>query len=112
MNVEVIQKDLPNFRGEAWLVKRGDDYFVVSGVSAMFTGWEVLVFPTNADGKVSEWLEVCGGRGISHNEAIEELESAEIRHCKNCGLPMRYWDDDDDELCPSCSTAKADEGGA
>ena len=40
----------------------------------MYSGWEVLVFSANVEGQVTDWIEVCGGRGISHDEAIEQLE--------------------------------------
>lgn len=74
MKVKIIKKGLAGFTGDAWLVKRGDEYFVVSGTNAPFTGWEVLVFPADKNGKVVDWGEVAGGRGISHEDAIRELE--------------------------------------
>jgi len=73
MAVEIIKKHLEGFTGDAWLVKKGDEYYVVSGTSAMFTGWEVLVFPSDENGKVTDWGDVCGGRGIDHQEAIPAL---------------------------------------
>lgn len=72
--VKIIKKGLEGFTGEAWLVKKGRKYFVVSGAHAMFTGWEVLVFPANEKGEVTSWGEVAGGRGITHAEAIAQLE--------------------------------------
>jgi len=77
MTVDIIRKDLENFTGEAWLVKKDDKYYVVSGASVMFTGWEVLVFPADENGKVSSWGDVCGGRGITHEEAIRQLDEGE-----------------------------------
>ena len=71
--VKTIRKNLPNFNGDAWLVKKGDDYFVVSGAQAMITGWEVLVFPADKDGEVTDWGEIPGGRAITHEQAIAEL---------------------------------------
>lgn len=56
------------------LVKAGDEYFVVSSVVAMFTGFETLVFPANADGDITSWGEVAGGRGVGREEAIADLE--------------------------------------
>lgn len=77
MKVEIIKKGVSGFR-DAWLVKRGDKYFIASGVVAFDTGqWEVLVFPADKDGKVTNWGEVAGGRGISHEDAIKELEEIE-----------------------------------
>lgn len=74
MTVEIIKEHLGGFTGEAKLVKKGDKFYVVSGTNVMFSGWEVLVFPSNENGKVIDWGEVCGGRGISFDEAIRELD--------------------------------------
>lgn len=88
MNVEVIEKNLAGFTGTAYLVKAekavvvkdwNDEetcqtqYFVVSGTYAMFSGWEVLVFPADKDGNVLDWSEVAGNRGVTHDDAISEL---------------------------------------
>jgi hypothetical protein len=76
MAIEVLNRNLPGFTGNAWLVKdsKSDQHFVVSGTNAMLSGWEVLVFPADSDGEVTSWGEVAGGRGISHDEAISDLE--------------------------------------
>lgn len=72
--VEVV-RELPR-RGTTGavqcLVKRGDDFFVVSSVQA-YSGFETLVFPANAAGDITDWLEVAGGRGMSRGEAIADL---------------------------------------
>ena len=83
--VEIIKKNLSGFTGKAWLVKKNKkikfgetgetEYFVVSGTNAMFSGWEVLVFPATEEGDVLDWGEVCGGRGITHEDAMKELEA-------------------------------------
>ena len=74
MKVQILNKKLQNFTGEAWLVKKGKKHYVVSGTDAFYSGWEVLVFECNKDGEVTNWSDVCGGRGVSHDEAINELE--------------------------------------
>lgn len=56
------------------LVKKGNDYFVISSVDAVFAGPETLVFPANKDGKITDWSEVVGGHGMSREEAIQALE--------------------------------------
>ena len=73
MEVKIIKKGLDGFKGDAWLIKRGRWYYIASGVHAMFSGWEVLIFPATKDGQVKKWSEVGGGRGISHEEAIERF---------------------------------------
>lgn len=86
--MKVISKDLNKthgrtFRGIAWLVDAGkeveiDDiksrYFAISGADVMFYGWEVLVFPCDENGVVTSWGEVAGGRGVSHEWALEDLK--------------------------------------
>ena len=81
MTVERI-RELDGFTGEAHLVKKDDKFFVVSGTTAMFTGWEVLVFPADAEGNVTNWGEVCGGRGISIQDAIDELDCLNLDELK------------------------------
>ena len=78
MTVEILQKGLPGFSGDAWHVRKDGKYYIVSGVHAMFTGWEVLIFPSNEKGEVESWGEVGGGRGISHEEAIRQIEDGEL----------------------------------
>ncbi|MGD2090797.1 MAG: hypothetical protein PVH61_31785 [Candidatus Aminicenantes bacterium] len=75
MQVEVIQKDLKTggWSGRAWLLKAGDKYYVASGVVAMFSGPEVLVFETDDKGNPKSMSEVVGGRGISMLEAVAML---------------------------------------
>jgi hypothetical protein len=75
MTVEIIRKDLTNFNGEAWLIRKGNEYYVVSGADVPFSGWEVLIFPSDENGVVTNWGEVAGGRGISHEEAIKQFDS-------------------------------------
>lgn len=87
--VEIIKKNIDgDFTGNAWLVKSSEQveimvnddekittqYFIVSGTIVMFTGWEVLVFPSDKEGNILDWGQIAGGRGISHEEAIKELE--------------------------------------
>lgn len=74
MGVEIV-KELPATRTGAAqvLVKKGDDYFVVSSVDALLSGFETLVFPADSDGKVTSYGAVAGGPGMSREEAIADL---------------------------------------
>jgi hypothetical protein len=74
MKTKIIKKGLPGWISQAWLVEFNGKYFVVSGVSALFTGWEVLVFESDKNGEVKNMQEIAGGRGITHEQAIEDLE--------------------------------------
>jgi hypothetical protein len=68
-------KELQAPKGPRCLVRRGDEYFVVSSVVALMSGPETLVFPADAEGSITDWGEVAGGRGVSREEAIAELEA-------------------------------------
>ena len=72
-----IIKELPITQTGAHqvLVKKGKKFYVVSSVHAMFSGFETLVFPADKDGEVTNWIDVAGGRGMSREEAIEDLAS-------------------------------------
>jgi hypothetical protein len=89
--VEIV-RELNGFTGQAVLVKRGADHFVVSSTVAMFSGPETLVFPADATGKVTDWGEVAGGRGMSREQAIAQLE---------CGADWA-----DDIACGQADTGK------
>ena len=75
MKVEFV-RELPRSGTGAsqCLVKKGEEFFVVSSVVAMFSGFETLVFPADSAGKITDWMEVAGGRGVSRETAIEDLE--------------------------------------
>lgn len=73
MQVETI-RELDGYRGKVVLVKKGEDYFAISSVHVPFSGFETLVFKANEGGEVIDWLEVAGGRGMSREEAIKDLE--------------------------------------
>lgn len=71
-------REVHDMTGEACLVQRGNDYFIVSSVDAFDSGPETLVFPADADGKVTSWLEVAGGRRYSRGEAIADLAARDL----------------------------------
>lgn len=74
MKVKILDKKLSTFTGEAWLLKRGESYYVASNANVPLSGPETLVFPSNSKGEVSKWLEVCGGKGMGLRRAVRELE--------------------------------------
>lgn len=67
-------RELSGYTGSACLVKREDQFFVVSSTT-VFGVPETLVFPGDKNGKVTDWGEVAGGKYCSRDEAISELES-------------------------------------
>lgn len=72
--IEIIKEQVSPVGAEQVVVRKGNKYFVVSSVNAMFTGFETLVFPSDAEGNITNFHEVAGGRGMSREEAIAELE--------------------------------------
>jgi hypothetical protein len=71
MSVQII-RELKDYNGRACLVRKGEEYFVVSSVSVLGTP-ETLVFRADAEGDITEWLEVAGGKHMSREEAIVDL---------------------------------------
>lgn len=69
-----VLRELNDYRGSACLVEHNGAFYVVSSANAMFTGPETLVFPADAAGRVTDWGEVAGGRGMSRDDAIYDLE--------------------------------------
>lgn len=88
--VEIVREDInPDHRGDQVLVRKGEDYFVVSSVHT-YSGFETLVFPADETGEITRYLEVAGGRGMSRAEAIEDLATTTVE-------PFEDYDEDDDE---------------
>jgi hypothetical protein len=79
VNVEFVREITDDYGalrgGSACLVKRGDEFFIVSSIPSPFDTLqpETLAFPADADGEVTSWIEVAGGRLMSREETIEEL---------------------------------------
>ncbi len=70
-------KDLDGFKGEAKLFRmdpplEGHKFVVASAVIALFSGPETYLFPADADGKVTDWIELEGSASGTqdHEEAI------------------------------------------
>lgn len=75
IKVEILNNQLPGYTGNAWLVKKGANHFVVSGTSVLGV-WEVLVFKSDENGLISDFMPVCGSKKITHEEAIKQLEES------------------------------------
>jgi len=87
--INVIRKDLRNFRGEAWLIKLDDTehvknqlgdkaeskYFVVSPVpeTDTYDDAETMIFESDENGVVDNWLTVIMVPEMNHEKAIAEL---------------------------------------
>jgi hypothetical protein len=55
------------------LVKYNGRYYVVSESSRF--GLETLIFPSDSEGKITEYIEVGGGRGLALHEVLANFES-------------------------------------
>jgi hypothetical protein len=62
-----------NFRQA--LLQKGDEYFVASFADVSCSGPEVLVFPADSSGQITDWLEVDGGKGFY---SLEEFLSGAL----------------------------------
>jgi hypothetical protein len=98
-HVDIVQDNLKDYAGSACLVWRSDidrdkeEYFVVSSVMAPYTGFETLAFRASEDGEVINWLHVAGGRGMTREDVIRELEAGNDKW-------WEWWEDgeEDDDL--------------
>lgn len=86
----VVVKELPvSASGTTQVVvRRGERHYVVSSVHA-YSGFETLVFGGEADGEITNWLEIAGGRGMSRDAAIADLAALSDDEI------TRYWKDDE-----------------
>jgi hypothetical protein len=75
MTVEFV-KELEGFAGEACLVEKDGQHYVVSSVDSAFdTGQpETLVFEADAEGNVERYTMVTGGQHVSRAQAIFMLD--------------------------------------
>ena len=55
------------------LVFYNGKYYVVSESSRF--GLETLIFPSDSEGNVTNWIEVGGSRGVSLHEVLANFES-------------------------------------
>tara|TARA_R100000655_G_scaffold60649_3_gene99007 strand:+ start:1714 stop:2007 length:294 start_codon:yes stop_codon:yes gene_type:complete len=68
------------------LYKVGSNYVVASKVFTSGKEWELLIFNSNADGEVENYLEVYGWSGDKHmDDAMEEFSQLpDVKErCKN-----------------------------
>jgi len=52
------------------LLQKNGEHFVASFAEVPFSGTEVLVFPADENGEVTDWLEVDGG---SHYASLNQF---------------------------------------
>lgn len=75
--MRIIKEVKQGYRGPACLVEHDGKYFVVSGPINPRLGFsrekEVLVFRADEDGRVTDWLDVAGGIGVSREGAMHQL---------------------------------------
>lgn len=79
MRKATFVKNVQGFSGDARLYAMnpkhdGQEFVIVSKINNMY-GRETYIFPADADGKVTDWLEMRGSmRGShSHNEVLNGI---------------------------------------
>ena len=55
------------------VVKHNGKFYLVSESSKF--GLETLIFPSDSEGNVTNWIEVGGSRGVSLHEVLANFES-------------------------------------
>jgi hypothetical protein len=58
----------------AVLVEKGDTHYVILSYTDMDDEPWTLVYTSNSEGEATNLIEIAGGRGVSREEAIEELD--------------------------------------
>lgn len=59
------------------LVEKDGEHFIVSWIATApdHPGAETLVFPASEDGEITSWMDVAGGRNMTIEEAIADLDA-------------------------------------
>lgn len=70
-----ILRELPNedWQGTARLILLNNEFFAVSTADIPRGGMETMAFRCDADGKVSDWLDVAYRPGDSFFEVVSDL---------------------------------------
>ena len=55
------------------VVKHNGKFYLVSESSKY--GLETLIFPSDSEGKITEYIEVGGGRGVALHEVLANFEN-------------------------------------
>jgi hypothetical protein len=72
-NIQLIKRISPTQQ----LITFNNKYFIVSETNRL--GYETLVFPANAKGKIESFLDVAGGPKMTPDEVIEQMRLNGIR---------------------------------
>jgi hypothetical protein len=72
-----LVKVMDGYRGDARLYKlspplKGARHVIVSAVNAMYSGDETYIFKADAEGQITDWLEMEGSfkGGLDHEKAL------------------------------------------
>jgi len=73
----IIRDVSEKFQGRAYLVQHLGKFYVASYVAWTFDhkGPETLVFASDSEGNVTDFMDLAGGRGMTPMEAIADLEA-------------------------------------
>ena len=55
------------------LIYYNNEFYIVSETVVPFTGLETLIFPADAEGTITNWIEVGGGKGLTLNEVLNDI---------------------------------------
>jgi len=57
------------------LIYYNNEFYVISESVVPFTGLETLIFKSDAQGTITDWIEVGGGKGLTLNEVIKDRDT-------------------------------------
>ena len=65
-----------NKKDDKVLIYYNNSFYVISQANNMFTNHvvETLIFKSEPDGSIIDYIEVGGGRGITLNEVLENID--------------------------------------
>ena len=57
------------------LIYYNNEFYIVSETVVPFTGLETLIFTADAEGAITNWIQVGGGKGLTLNEVLNDIDA-------------------------------------
>lgn len=82
--ITVVEDDLDGYRGTACLVTDQDgNFYVISTITReqyahTYGDFETMAFHANAEGKIIEWDQVCGGGDLTRQDVLDMLTIGDV----------------------------------
>lgn len=82
--ITVVEDDLDGYRGAACLVTDQDgNFYVISTITReqyahTYGDFETMAFRSNAEGKITQWDQVCGGGDLTRQDVLDMLANDDV----------------------------------